>query len=448
MKITQDEDIAKLVRRGGVVGAGGAGFPTHIKITVKGVDTVIINAAECEPLLASDKYLIKKEYEAVLRGLELIMKACGAYQGYIGIKKKYEDIIYSLNKEITGRSNISLFELDDYYPAGDEFLLVYEITGRIVPEKGIPPSVGCLVNNVETAYNVYRAVELNIPVTRRYLTCTGEVKKPSIVRAHIGTPIGEIIELCGGPTVEDPVIIKGGPIMGTLETDLDEPVTKMMGGIIVLPQEHPAVYMKRKSLDVIVKQSKAACCQCTYCTELCPRYLLGHELKPHIIMRQIGYGIDFPTGTIESAVLCSGCGLCEVYACVMGLSPKKVIDAIKYRLNSNGYKPDFREREILVHDMRDYRKIPAGRIIQRLKLSSYENKNLREIIETDPKRVEILLKQHFGEPARPIVNVGDVVEEGSLIADVPPQTLGVPVHSSISGKVTFIDEEKIIIQKD
>lgn len=448
MKQERKNQIIEAVRSSGVVGAGGAGFPTHVKLS-SSVDVAIVNGAECEPLLESDKYLLETESDGILRGLELIMESCGAKKGYIALKEKHFRLFSVLEKEIRERSSngISLYPLGDYYPAGDEFLLVFEITGRVIPERGIPPHVGCIVQNVETAYNIYRAVEKGEPVTRRFLTCTGEVRTPSVVHAHIGVSFREVIDLCGGSTLDDPVLIIGGPLMGRVETDLEAPVTKLTSGIIVLPRDHVVVMRKTIPLEHMIRQSKGACCQCTYCTELCPRYLLGHDLMPHMIMRQIGYGVDAPYRTIENALLCSECGLCEIYACVMGLSPKRINALIKERLSAKGYRPEFPRREISIHEMREFRKIPSERVVNRLQLLEHAETLLRRGVGTDPSRVEILLKQHAGEPAVPVVKVGDMVREGMLIADVPQGAAGARVHSSIEGEVVFIDDERIIIQR-
>lgn len=438
--------ISEIIKECGVVGAGGAGFPTHVKINAK-VDTVIVNGAECEPLLASDKYLMETESDKIVRGLEYIMEACGAKKGFIALKEKYSFLIQGVLNTAHEKDNIDIFPLGDFYPAGDEYILVNEVTGRIVPEGGIPLQVDCVVNNIETVLNIFEAVENNKPVTERFLTCTGEVARPSVIKAHIGITLKEVIEMCGGATVRDFVVIIGGPLMGTVETDLESPVTKTMSGIIVLPRDHEVVKKKTIPFEFIVKQSKAACCQCTYCTELCPRYLLGHGLEPHKIMRQISYGIDIPSETITNALLCSECGLCEIYACVMGLSPNAVYARIKEEFISENFKPIFPEKKLAVNEMKDYRKIPTGRIIERLMLSQYEGVNLRRGLETGPDRVEILLKQHTGEPSAPVVKVGDRTIKGSLIADIPDEALGAKVHSSIEGRVVFVDEERIIIEK-
>jgi Na+-translocating ferredoxin:NAD+ oxidoreductase RnfC subunit len=439
-------NIAERVKQCGVVGAGGAGFPTHVKLQAR-ADTLVVNGAECEPLLGSDKFLMERESEKLIRGTGYIMRSCGAARGYIALKEKYAEAIRGLHTALGDRDDIELFILDDVYPAGDELVLVHEITGRIVPEGGIPPDVGCIACNVETVINICAAVEEGRAVTSRYLSCTGEVKTPSIVNAHIGTSLREIIELCGGPTVGDAVVVLGGPMMGSIETDLGAPVTKTTSALIVLPRDHPVVQHKTTPMEFIIRQCKAACCQCTYCTELCPRYLLGHDIKPHMIMRQIGYGLDIPEAVIQNALLCSGCGLCEAYACVMGLSPQVVNKRIREKFAAAGFKPEFSGSSPVVHEMRNFRQIPTGRIQERLRLQQYYERGLRKEVHTDPDRVEILLRQHIGGSAHPTVQQGDRVKTGTLIAEMVEDGLGSSIHASIDGIVSLIDGERIIIEK-
>jgi Na+-translocating ferredoxin:NAD+ oxidoreductase RnfC subunit len=439
-------NIAERVKQCGVVGAGGAGFPTHIKLQAR-ADIVIVNGAECEPLLGSDKYLMERESETLIRGTGYIMRSCGAARGHIALKKKSEEAIRGLHTALGDRDDIELFMLDDVYPAGDELLLVHEITGRVVPEGGIPPDMGCITCNVETVVNVCAAVEEGRAVTSRYLSCTGEVKTPSIVKAHIGASLREIIELCGGLTSNDPVVVLGGPMMGTIETDLGTPVTKTTSALIVLPRNHPVVQHKTTPMEFIIRQCKAACCQCTYCTQLCPRYLLGHDIKPHMIMRQIGFGLDIPEAVIQNALLCSGCGLCEAYACVMGLSPQVVNKRIREKFAAAGFKPEFSGSNPMVHEMRGYRQIPTGRIQERLRLQGFYERGLRKEVYTDPGRVEILLRQHIGGSAHPTVGRGDRVKSGTLIAEMIEDGLGSSIHASIDGIVSLIDGERIIIEK-
>ena len=203
---------------------------------------------------------------------------------------------------------------------------------------------------------------------------------------------------------------------------------------------------KTKPIEYMVKMSKSVCTQCTECTNLCPRYLIGYDLKPHLIMRQINYGLYFPQLIIENAFLCSECGLCE-YACAMGLSPRIVIKEIKKELKVQGFSPSFQNVNRPVRDIREYRKVPTSRLINRLHLAKYADYVTNNLIQTNPDRVEIMLKQHIGEPSYAIVQVGDMVKEGSLIAKIPDGAIGSNIHASISGKVLIADKDRIIIER-
>ncbi|HSV30692.1 MAG TPA: 4Fe-4S dicluster domain-containing protein, partial [Atribacteraceae bacterium] len=375
-------DLVKAVKDMGVVGAGGGGFPTHLKIRSP-LTMVIGNGSECEPLLSNDKYLLEYEGEKVIGGLDLVMKSTGAETGILAMKKDSAWLADRLREIIGQRDGLRLFPVDDYYPAGDEHLLVWEVAGRQIPPGDIPLSVGCLVLNVETLANVYRASQ-GESVTRRTLSCAGAVRQPSVVRARLGMAMQEIIELCGGPTVEDYCLVVGGPMMGTIEFDPLSPVTKTTAGLIVLPRDHSLVRKRTLPLSFIVKQSKAACCQCTYCTELCPRYLLGHPLLPHKIMRQINLGLDIPQEVIQNAFLCSECGLCEVYACPMELSPRIINQTIKRQLTQAGFQPRYSTAAGSVGETFRYRKIPSSVVRNRLQLMHYPAHPLSPVLETDP----------------------------------------------------------------
>jgi Na+-translocating ferredoxin:NAD+ oxidoreductase RnfC subunit len=269
-----------------------------------------------------------------------------------------------------------------------------------------------------------------------------------VIKAHVGTAIGEIIELCGGVMARDVVIVHGGPLMGTVQTDLDTPVTKSSSGIIVLPRNHGVVMHKTMPLEFVVKRCKSVCHGCGLCTSLCPLHMIGYVLEPHKIMRQIGYGIAVPEHHIKNALLCSGCGLCSLYVCAMGLAPYVVTRAIRNRLLNYDYRPIFPPREIVVNEAREYRKIPVYRLIEKLQLQRYAIGKTPRILQTNPSRVEVPLEGfHSGTVSRPVVHVGDRVKVGSSIAKIPEDALGAAVHSSIEGRVTFIDRKRVIIEK-
>jgi Na+-translocating ferredoxin:NAD+ oxidoreductase RnfC subunit len=429
----------------GVVGAGGAGFPTHIKVQAD-CSTLIINGAECEPLLESDKHLLFTEADKIFTAMDLVRQITGAERGVLGVKGKYTKVVSRLREAIRAFDKLEILELENYYPAGDEHSLVREVTGVSVPPAAIPIAVGCIVQNVETMRNVYEAVFHNAPVTARFLTCGGAVARPSIVRARLGVTFREVIDACGGSLLDEYVILVGGPMMGSIIRDPDQTVTKLTSGIILLPIDHPLTRTNAQSREWVIARSKTACCQCSYCTEMCPRHLLGHKLEPHKIMRQINFGLDIPPEVIKGALLCSECGACEVVACTMELSPRLMNRYIKQGLWKAGYKADFSGQKAEAHEMWAYRKIPTERVINRLGLSSYDTHPTRFVEDLSSKRVEIALKQHIGAPAAALVRKGDTVKRGDVIGDIPGGAMGARIHASIDGEVVLADAERVIIQ--
>jgi len=442
--------LSDIISVNGLVGVGGSSGPGFL---IEGspagkVDTIIVNGTGYEPLLESDRWLLEKESIKIVKGLEYVLDAAAAKNGVVTVNKKYSSALSHLKETARGEPRIQIVPIEDFYPAGEECVLVYEAAGRIVPEGGVPQDAGCVVNDVEAAINVYEAVANSVPVTKRWLTCTGEVRMPSVVCAHIGVTLKDVIDLCGGATVEDFVVITGSPVTGRLEPDLETPVNKATSGITVLPRDHELVSRKTMPLEFIIKRSKSMCRQCSYCMELCPRYLLGYNIHLLRIMNQINYGlVDIPESVMQGAILCSSCGLCDLYSCTMGIAPGVINAAIRERLISEGYTPLFPQRKLVVNEMREYRKVPNSRIIDRLQLHRYSKNVIRRWVETDPVRVEIPLQQERGVRPISMVKTGDTVAEKSLIAEVPHNEKGANVHASIEGKITFIDSERIIIER-
>ena len=208
------ENLTALVESAGIVGAGGAGFPTHVKLNAK-AETVIINGAECEPLLRVDQQLMAKQAGRLLAALDKIVAHLGANEGVVALKEHYHTAAEALQRELPKYPKLRLHLLGAFYPAGDEQVIVYEVTGRVVPEGGIPMNVGVVVTNVETALNVLDAVDGH-PVTKKYVTVTGAVRTPKTVKVPLGITVAEALELAGGPTVADYRIVNGGPMMGRL----------------------------------------------------------------------------------------------------------------------------------------------------------------------------------------------------------------------------------------
>ncbi|MBT3223447.1 MAG: hypothetical protein HN348_30615, partial [Proteobacteria bacterium] len=281
-------DVVNIVRQAGIVGAGGAGFPTHVKVGAQ-VDTVIANGAECEPLLRGDKMLMLRHPEEVLDGLTILARATGATRVVLALKAHYSDVVDRIRLVASEEfPQVEVFEMGNFYPAGDEQTLVHEVTGKVVPEGGIPLAVGCVVNNVVTLFQLSRAVRHGEAATYRPVTIVGDVAKPRTAMLPVGTPFSKALELAGGAVVDDPVFIAGGPMMGVATTDPDTPIDKRCSGLLVLDKSHPLVRRKMAPMKREVAISRAACCQCRFCTDLCPRYLLGHDLHPHLAM----YGVN------------------------------------------------------------------------------------------------------------------------------------------------------------
>lgn len=428
-------DLAEVVKQAGVVGAGGGGFPTHIKLQSQNIDYVIANGVECEPLLSADRLLITEYAAEIVQGLSLMKTALGAKTAIIALKEKNQKAIMALKTQIE-KAEIDIHLLPDVYPLGDEQVLIYDITGRVVPPGGLPLDVGVVVNNVATVFQVAKAFS-GEPFTHRLVTITGYVESPMTVRLPIGLSIKESIQIAGGVKIADYAVLKGGPMMGQVVTNLEEPVSKTTSGLIVLPKDHPLILERERDIRQMIKRSQAVCCRCEKCTQICPRSLLGHGLKPHKIMRAISHNLADPE--LQSAYLCSECGLC-IYGCDMGLSPRKINQAVKAELKKAGIKNQPDRSKVNPQTMRQYRQIPKKRLAGRFAIQDLLESPPWGQVNSTPKYVKIPLLQHFGAPTEPIVKVGDQVDLGQLIGQVPEGKLGAVIHASIAGQVVQIDE--------
>jgi Na+-translocating ferredoxin:NAD+ oxidoreductase RnfC subunit len=430
------------VRDAGVVGAGGAGFPAHVKLDCK-VEFLIVNAAECEPLLATDKYLMNVYPDEIVEAAAAVAEHVSADKTYIAVKAVNEREIASVRGALARFGpGIEIFPLDNYYPAGDEQMAVYDVTGRTVPPSGLPLDVGAVVSNVGTMWNIGHALR-GRPVTHKFLTVAGEVARPSVLKVPVGTSFSECLDACGGSRAERFKFIDGGPMMGTV---FDGPkigsayVTKTTSGIIVIPGSGNFNARTHDTpVEKILNRAKSACIQCTFCTDLCPRRLIGHKLRPHRIMRRMSamdFGAPDPSA-LEEALLCCECGVCETFACPMGLSPRQVNKYVKKLLAGVRYK---KPKDLPIAEyMREYRKIAPAKIMARMGLYDLYGKKAEGFAELSPDCVRIPVKQHVGAPARPVVGVGDEVVSGQLVAEADGR-VSANVHASIGGVVTEVGD--------
>ncbi|MDE6889090.1 MAG: SLBB domain-containing protein [Eubacterium sp.] len=435
-------ELSRVMQESGIVGAGGAGFPSYAKLNEK-TETLILNCAECEPLLKLHRQLLEKYAAEITAAFYQIGQTVGAKEMIIGIKKSYTKTIDALNAVLDEYPGVRLGLLDEVYPAGDEVVLIYEVTKKVVKPGGLPIDCGVAVFNVETVYNVYRAVEKNIPVVDKLVSVVGEVEHPVTVRVPIGTSIEETVRLAGAVTHPDTVYFIGGPMMGWIGSG-SQPVTKTTNAVLVLPQDHLIVQKKRRKASIDLKRAAASCCQCTMCTDLCPRNRLGHPIVPHLFMRAAAFQDMQEPGIFVNSLFCSSCGLCEMYSCMQGLSPRSLLADYKAGLRANGLKPP-KVEPAMVGEEREYRKVPMARLMARLNLVQYNKKAplLDEVAAVS--KVKLLLSQHIGAPASASVHVGDTVQTGQMIAH-PAQGLSVGIHASIDGVVSAVTQKYIIIE--
>ena len=435
-------ELQKIMQESGIVGAGGAGFPTYMKLTDK-ANTILLNCAECEPLLKLHRQLLERHAYDIMRTFHMIAETVGASEAIIGIKKSYVQTVNALRQHIEEFPEMRIHLLEEVYPMGDEVVLIYEATGRVVRPGGLPIEQGVAVFNVETVYNVYRAVEKKKPVTDKYISVVAEVTKPVTVRVPIGTPLDEVVAQAGEVTVKDPVYFVGGPMMGRIGTG-SEPVTKTTNAILVLPKDHIIVTKKNRTSSIDLKRAASICCQCSTCTDLCPRNNLGHPIDPARFMRAAS-NMDFQDlNPYINASFCSSCGVCEMYSCPQSLAPRTLLADMKAGLRTKGVRPPQGVVPAPVQESREYRKVPEERLKGRLGLTRYDKEAPMDETLVPSRKVTILLSQHIGAPAKAIVKAGDTVTRGQMIAE-PGEGLSVGIHASICGKVTEVTGRHIVI---
>lgn len=435
--------LGEILKNAGVVGAGGAGFPSYAKLNEK-ADTIILNCAECEPLLKLHRQVLEYHANEIVFALETVKNVLNAERVIIAVKPHYKDAIEATKEAIEGKEGFSIGLLPEIYPAGDEVVTIYETTGRVVPAGQLPISVGCVVYNVETMLNAARAIKENKGVTYKYITVAGEVKKPCTLKVPLGMTYGEIVELCGGATIENPVIFAGGPMTGFISSKRDV-VTKTSNAILVLDENQYIIKKRTTPVTISLKRAMSACCNCMMCTDLCSRNLLGHPIDPQKFMRNVTSGVTSDVEPYINSFFCCSCGLCEYYACFQGLSPTTLLGMTKGKLKKAGVQipKDIETKE--VHKLREFRTVPISKLVRHLGLVKYDVECPLDDTLVKADKVKIKLSQHIGAPAAACVKVGDKVSEGDIIAKAQ-DGLSVNIHASITGTVEEVTDAYIIIK--
>lgn len=429
--------LIEQIRDAGVVGAGGAGFPTDRKLDCK-ADIFIVNGIECEPLLRTDRHTMELYAPRIVRTVQLIQEHLGASRAVIALKKHYEKAAEALTLAAKG-TQVEIYLSESFYPAGDEQNLVFSITGKTVPTGGIPLDVGCVVSNVSTVVNIADALEGH-PVTDKMVTVAGSVVNPVTVSCPVGTPLSLLLQAAGG-AVGDCVFIVGGPLMGAVTEDLSQPVTKTTGGLLAIPRNH--VLLNRKAFserDQVL--ARAVCSQCSMCTQMCPRNAMGLNVQPHKAMRALASGNQLLLGDVNGIFSCCDCGLCTYFACNFGLRPGKAMQQAKAQQQKNGIKP---RKEVRFAPDRGARqkRVPTERLLARLDLKKFD-REAPYIGSISCSHVKIPLKMHIGGPDEPVVRVGMQVNKGEPIAKT--KGMGAVIHASISGRVVQVNEQYIEIE--
>ena len=292
------EEIIEKIKNSGVVGMGGACFPTHVKLSPPKdcmIDILIINAVECEPYLTADHRLMLEHPDEIIVGIKLILKVLGIDHAVIGVETNKQDAIELMNSKLSMVSGIEVMPLKMKYPQGGEKQLIEAVTGRQVPPPpALPANVGCVVQNVGTVYAIYEAVMKNKPLIERIVTVTGKsVKNPCNLKVRMGTPVSQLLEYAGGMPEDTGKLISGGPMMGRPLLDETAPVVKGTSGILMIPESEAA------------RREERNCIRCAKCVQACP---MG--LEPYLLATASESG-DWECAEENWIMSCIECGCCQ-----------------------------------------------------------------------------------------------------------------------------------------
>ena len=435
------EEMSKVLKDCGIVGAGGAGFPSYAKLNAA-ADTIILNCAECEPLFRLHRQLLADFAEEIMWAFDKVREAVSAETAIIAVKESYDETIESVKEHLDSYKGMKISLLPEIYPAGDEVVTIYETTGRVVEPGKLPISKGVIVFNVETMLNAYYALKENTPVCYKYVTVAGAVKNPITLRVPLGITLKDAVKMAGGESLAETEYINGGAMTGRL-ADKNEVVTKTTNAVLVLPKEHPVIMKKKANPKINIYRAMSSCCQCRMCTDLCSRNLLGHPIEPHSVMRAVSKGMTSDIAAVVNTAYCSQCKLCEMYACPQGLSPGTMIGELKGQLRAKGIElpkePKFRG----VDPQREFRVVPMERLIARLGVTEYNEEAPISDMKCTKKELKIALSQHIGAPAKPIVKKGDTVAAFQKIATC--EGLGAEIHSPVAATVKDVTDKFVIL---
>lgn len=438
------EKLSSIMKTHGIIGAGGAGFPSGAKLNDQ-ADTIILNCAECEPLFKLHRQLLATYTFEIMTALSYVKEAVGAKEVIIALKPSYKEAIDRVNYYLPSFPGYKMSLLPKVYPVGDEIILIYEATGKVVKPGKLPITEGVIVYNVETMLNTYYAIEEDKNVTEKYITITGEIKNPGTFKVPVGITVKEAVALTGGAKSEDCMYLGGGLMTGNVVYPND-PITKKLNAILVLPKNSPIIQKRLSNPNINIRKAMSICCQCRSCTDLCSRNILGYPIEPHLFMRAVTKGMNSDTQAVLNSFYCSQCGLCELYSCPQDLSPRSIINTVRAELRKKGVKPPEAPKFTGVAPDRAYKQVQMNRLRSRLGVTGYYVPATLDEKVPEFSEVKIMLNQHIGPPAIAVVKKGDKVERGQLVGSTEGK-LGSDVHSSIDGTVTSVTDTYIIIKR-
>lgn len=392
----------------------------------------------------TDYTLVKEKLADIVAGAQAVMEFGHIPNAILAIKA-YRAKTLGLTDGQSLAEGVRVKTVPNVYPMGDEINLIYQTTGRLIKPGNLPISQGVIVYNAETVFNTRAAIRDDKPVIEKWLTVGGDIPQAYVVRVPVGMRISDVLKAVNVTVPEHYVMFDGGPSMGTIKNPASDVVTKTTKALLIVPDSIPAVVNKQRTVEENLRLAASVCCQCTRCTEMCPRHLLGYPIEPHKMVRATLSAAQETPELIRNASLCCSCDICGTFACCQGISPMMVIKEYKKILAKNRIK-------YVAGPEEEFSPIPTARTgcsppaSGRKCWVSPADKHptyIPEKLKAD--KVEIRMSQHIGAPSVPCVEVGDTVTEGQMIANAG-NGLSVPQYASIAGRVTFVDPTRIIIE--
>ena len=437
------------MRNAGVVGTDKLAMPSYVKLSSK-ADLIIANGAESEPLLQSEKSLLKENPELIIDGIKIAMEATGALKAVIAIRSSEKERMNHLNDILKKESNIEVFYLEDFYPSGDDPILVYEVTKKLIPEGKTPLDEGIVVEKLLSFAWMYQGYH-GKPVTERPVSVIGEVHQPQVAWFPIGTLYKDVLKLAGGITIDPSraVIFDGGPLQGEVVKDLNNGIGKTTSAVMVLPKDHVISKIKMKSLEEMVRQHQGVSDESSLLDDLCPRNQLGYDIFPSKVMRNFHFPELLTSSHVKSSNLCNDCSLCEFLgSSSLSESPRLAYKEFQKSLERLGGRITGEVQEKRkVRSAYNHNKVSCSHLAKRIQVEKYESFNRSILPKKSPQKVRVPVTRHKGIPAQPVVVEGQSLRMGDVIAFSPLGELGTTYHASIPGKVGEVNDRWIEIIK-